>query len=375
MNGDKLENIEQKLLFDGAPGAKIKISGIEYSYFGGTGYYELNNNKEVIRFAVEELKKSGITNSSSRSSYGTTQLLLDLEKEAAEFFGCEDAVYLSSGFLTDIAAVISLSNTNKFDCIFIDEISHYSNQYAAQVSGKPVYKYSHVDPDDLEKKISQYLKNGERPLVLTDGVFPIFGRIAPLKDYLRIIEKYNGILWIDDAHGLGVLGKNGRGTTEYHRLKSEKVYFGGTLSKAFGGFGGIIPGSKDFVEDIKNGQLQNGSTPPPSSAAAASLMGLKLLKAQPEMRLKLWENAKRLKSGLTQIGFETNETVVPVYAFKLGGKSEMQRIKNELMMNNIIIQFINYIGTGDDGVLRIVVFSTHTFGQIDNLIYQLKKII
>ncbi len=295
--------------------------------------------------------------------------------EAAKYFDCEDAVYLSSGFLTDIAAVVSLSNYHSIGSIFIDEISHYSNQYAALLGCKPLFGFSHNDPDDLEKKIIQNLNNGQKPLVLTDGVFPIFGRIAPLNDYFNIVEKYNGILWIDDAHGIGVLGENGRGTAEYFQLNSERVFFGGTLSKAFGGFGGIIPGNKEFIDDIKNGSIQNGSTPPPSSAIAASLTGIRLLKSNPEMRLRLWENATRLKSGLKEIGFETDNTVVPVFAFKMGSKSEMLRLKNELMENRIIIQFINYIGSGNDGVLRIVVFSTHTTDQIDNLLYQLKKII
>lgn len=329
----------------------------------------------MIKSAEEALGKYGITSSSSRSSYGNTQLLVDLELEAAKYFNSENALYLSSGFLTDLAAVVSLSNYYNIGSIFIDEISHYSNQYAAQLCGKPVFKFSHLDPDDLEFKMSKNLKSGFQQLILTDGVFPILGEIAPIRDYLRIAEKYNGILWIDDAHGIGVLGEHGRGTVEHFLLESERVFFGGTLSKAFGGFGGIIPGKKEFIDDIKNGDIQNGSTPPPSSAIAASLTGIRLLKSNPQMRLKLYENAKRLKSGLKEIGLENDNSVVPVYAFKAGNSRNMMHIKNELMKEGIIIQFINYIGSGNDGVLRIVVFSTHTSGQIDNLIYQLNKII
>lgn len=329
----------------------------------------------MIRSAEKALGKYGITSSSSRSSYGNTQLLVDLELEAAKYFNSEEALYLSSGFLTDIAAVVSLSNFPLVGSIYIDEVSHYSNQYAAQLGGKPVFKFSHLDPDDLEFKISGNLKSGSRPLILTDGVFPILGEIAPLTDYLKIAEKYNGILWVDDAHGIGVLGENGRGTVEHFQLISERVFFGGTLSKAFGGFGGIIPGTREFIDDIRKGDIQNGSTPPPSSAIAASFTGIRLLKSNPEMRRNLWENAQRFKSGLKEIGFENDGTVVPVYAFKAGSSSEMIEIRNELMKEGIIIQFINYIGSGDEGVLRIVVFSTHTSEQIDNLVYHLKKII
>ncbi|MEW6702377.1 MAG: pyridoxal phosphate-dependent aminotransferase family protein, partial [Bacteroidota bacterium] len=286
MKTKNLENIKQLNLMDSAPGAITKINGKEYFYFGGTSYYELHNNEDVINSAIIALKKYGINSSSSRNSFGTTQLLLDVEKEAAEFFNCEDAVYLSSGFLTDIAAVHAILNKNMFDVVFIDEISHYSNEYASKLSGKPIYKFSHLNEVDLDEKIFQNLQPDQRPLVITDGIFPIFGKIAPVNEYSIIIEKYNGILWVDDAHALGIIGPNGRGTYEHYGLTSERLYFGGTFSKAFGGFGGIIPGNKKFIEEIKNNQIQNGATPPPSSAAAASLMGLRLVKSKPEIRHK-----------------------------------------------------------------------------------------
>ncbi len=372
---ENLENIEHTYLIDSAPGAKVLINGKEYLYFGGTSYYELHKNEDVINSAINALKKYGINSSSSRNSYGTTQLLLQVEKEAAEFFNCDDAVYLSSGFLTDLAAVQAFINKNMFDVVFIDGVSHYSNEYAAKLSGKPIYKFSHLDDADLEEKIFQNLKPDQRPLVITDGIFPVFGKIAPIHNYSSIIEKYNGILWVDDAHALGILGPNGRGTYEHYGLTSERFYFGGTFSKAFGGFGGIIPGNKKFIGEIKNNQIQNGSTPPPSSAAAASLTGLKLVKSKPEMKFKLWENAKRLKTGLKNLGVDVEDTNVPIAAWTMNSKSEMQKLQNELMKKNIVIQYIQYIGAGEKGALRIVVFSSHTSGQIDNLIYELKKII
>jgi len=232
-----------------------------------------------------------------------------------------------------------------------------------------------MDDADLEKKMSNNLLPRQQPLIITDGIFPIFGKIAPVKKYLSIIEKFNGILWVDDAHALGILGPNGRGTYEHYGLTSERFYFGGTFSKAFGGFGGIIPGNKKFIDEIKNNQIQNGATPPPSSATAASLTGLKLVKSKPELRLKLWENAKRLKTGLRSLGIDVEDTNVPIVAWEMGSKSEMQKIQKELMKKNIVIQYIQYIGSGNDGALRIVVFSSHTSWQIDNLIYELKKII
>ncbi|MBA4405918.1 hypothetical protein C0389_01455 [bacterium] len=375
MKKENLENIEQLNLMDSAPGAKTVINGKEYNYFGGTSYYELHKNEEVINSAVNALLKYGINSSSSRSSYGTTQLLIDVEKEAADFFHCEDAVYLSSGFLTDLAAMQAFLNKNMFDAIFIDENSHYSNEYAARLSGKPIHKFMHLSEADLEEKISKNLEQGQKPLIITDGIFPIFGKIAPIDKYSGIVEKYNGTLWVDDAHALGVIGKNGRGTFEHFGLTSDRFYFGGTLSKAFGGFGGIIPGDRKFIDEIKNSQIQNGTTPPPSSAAAASLKGLKLLKENPEMRIKLWENAVRLKNGLRNLGIEVEDTNVPIVAWTMNTKLEMQKFQHELMKQNIVIQYMQYVGAEEKGALRIVVFSTHTNNQIEKLIYELNKIL
>ena len=369
------ENIEDKFLMESAPGAVTTFNGNEYSYFGGTSYFELHKNEQVINSAIEALKKYGITSSSSRSSYGTTQLLLDVEKEAAQYFTCEDAVYLASGFLTDLAAIQAFINKNMFDVVFIDEISHYSNDYASKLSGKPVYKFSHLDYNDLEEKIVKHLPGSKKPLIISDGIFPIHGKIAPAYKYSEIANKFNGLVWLDDAHALGVIGENGRGTFEHFGLKSANLFYGGTFSKAFGGFGGIIPGEKNLIDEIRSNQIQSGATPVPSSAAAASLTGMRLVKSNPLFRIKLWENAKRLKAGLRQIGIEADESHVPIAAWALKSKSEMETLQQELLKKNIVIQFIQYVGAGDSGALRIVVFSTHTPEQIDNLIYELKRII
>ncbi|MDP3581497.1 MAG: aminotransferase class I/II-fold pyridoxal phosphate-dependent enzyme, partial [Ignavibacteria bacterium] len=158
-------------------------------------------------------------------------------------------------------------------------------------------------------------------------------------------------------------------------LKSANLFYGGTFSKAFGGFGGIIPGEKNLIDEIRSNQIQSGATPVPSSAAAASLTGMRLVKSNPQFRIKLWENARRLKAGLRQIGIETNDTNVPIAAWTMKSKTEMEKLQQELLKKNIVIQFIQYVGAGDSGVLRTVVFSTHTAEQIDNLIYELKRII
>jgi len=362
-------------IMQGPPGPETMISGKKYLYFGGTGYYELHNHPEIIKASIDAMKKYGLNSGTTRNGFGTTPLLLALEKKAAAFFSTENAACLASGFLSSMAGLQALQNLMPYDVVFIDSFSHYSNKHASLSTRKPVISFEHLNLEDLERKLKKQLKPGQRPLLVTDGVFPVFGKIAPLPDYLNILSLYNGIVWVDDSHGSGVIGENGRGSIEYHHIQSDHFYMGSTLSKAFGGFGGIIPGNTGFVEEVRKGPVMNGASTAPAPAVAAGLKGLSLLMDHPEMRQKLWQNARRLKSGLKKIGFETEDTSVPIAAWTLKNEDEMKRVQCQLMDRGISIQFTHYIGAGPNGVLRAVVFSTHTEAQIDHLLSELNKLI
>ena len=364
-----------KYIMQGAPGALTIINEKECLYFGGTSYYGLHNHHRVIQAASEAIEKYGMNSATSRKGFGTTPLLIELEKKAAEFFETEDAAYLASGYLSNMAGVQALLKAETFDAIFIDQMSHYSSHDAAYSVRKPVFTFKHMEMEDLEKALKQHLSPGQRPLLISDGIFPVFGIIAPLPDYLRILKPYNGLVWFDDAHGLGIMGEKGRGTAEFYGCSSDRLFFGGTMSKAFGGFGGIIPGNTDFISEIRSGFVMNGATSAPSAATAASLTGLTLVMEHPEKKIKLWENAHRLKNGLRKLGFETNDSYMPVAAWKLNSSAEMKRVQQELFNRGIAIQYIQYVGTGTEGVLRAVVFSTHTSEQIDSLMFELGRLV
>jgi 7-keto-8-aminopelargonate synthetase-like enzyme len=194
-------------------------------------------------------------------------------------------------------------------------------------------------------------------------------------DYIKVIDQYQGVLWLDDAHGVGVLGPNGRGTYDYHGVKGDRLFFGGTMSKAVGGYGGIVPTTSQVARDIRGGHIMAGATMPPSAAAAASVKGMELLMAHPEWRTRLWDNAKRLKAGIKQMGFAVNDTVVPVVSFPLKKAEDMERVHGELLDRGICIQLSHYVGAGPAGVLRMVAFATHTDEQIDRLLAALKSLI
>ncbi len=161
---------------------------------------------------------------------------------------------------------------------------------------------------------------------------------------------------------MGILGPHGRGTYDHYGLVGERLLFGGTLSKAFGGFGGVIPGPKGFIDRVRSGPVMIAASAPPSPVAAATLAGVEQVRSHLEFRERIWANARQLKQGIRGLGFEVEDTDVPIAAFALEGAKEMQRVHQEPMERGIAIQYTRYSGAGADGVLRTVVFSTHTEG-------------
>lgn len=354
-------------------GTKTRLNQDDYLYFGGAGYYLLQSNPEVIEAAVQATLKFGIGSASSRTLTGTTQLLVNLEHKIAEFFKSEDAAYLPSGYLTNIAGFQALAALELFDIIFIDEYAHYCNMDATMLTGKPCIQFKHHDHHDLLSKIGQYCSPGQKPLIASDGLFPIKADIAPVNEYLKIAEGHNGIVWIDDSHGVGLLGENGRGTYENYNLESDRLFMGATLSKAFGAYGGFITGKKSFIEQVKCGNVMKGSSSPPHAIVAAASKGLDLLKDNPGWRIKLWENARYLKNEIQKAGIEINQDHIPIASFECGSAEKMQYIQEQMLREGIYIQYVNYVGSGNKGSLRMVVNVFHSKAEIDYLIENLRK--
>jgi len=367
----------KKYLMESAPGTETVLNGKRYLYFGGTSYYTLQMHPEVLKAAHEAIDRYGMHSSTSRASggYGDTPLYEEVERAAAKFFGTEDAAYMASGYLTNVAALQIIREQQGFDVVLQDAMGHYSIVDFSKSFGLPVIPFAHRDPGDLAAKLKANLKANQRPVILSDGIFPVPGEIAPVPEYIKVVEPYNGLIWLDDSHALGVIGPNGRGTFDHFGVKGERLLYGGTFSKAFGGYGGIIPASAALAEGIRGGHIMAGATMPPSAGAGAAVKGIELLSAHPEWRTKLWANAKRLKTGLKALGFPVNDTVVPVASFPLGKAEDMQRVHDELMNRGIVIQWSHYVGAGPAGVLRMVVFATHTNEQIDRLLATLKALV
>jgi 8-amino-7-oxononanoate synthase len=358
----------------GPPGPETVIDGRSVLYFGGTGYFGLQGHPEVLRAGAEAFRL-GTHSATTRAGFGNNPVLLDLERKLAAYFGAEDAVVYPSGYMSGL--FLAGAAGPSWDAAFLDEHAHFSLRDGVRAAGRPVISYRHRDPPDLEAKLAAHLPPGGRPLVLTDGVFPTYGLIAPLPALLAAVRCCGGVLAVDDSHGAGVLGSNGRGTLEHFGLvPGPDLIAAGTLSKAFGGHGGFLALSAALAERVRGDvSAYVGSTPTPTPMAAASAKGLELLAAHPEWRDALRTNTSRLKSGLRAMGLAVDDSPVPIAAWSLSPAAEMARVQAILSERGIALPRLSYAGAPDGGVLRATVFSTHKISHIDRLLEELKRIL
>lgn len=378
---------------EGAPGPFVQINGRRYLYFVGTGYLGLQNHPEVLHAACEAIQRYGIHSATTRAGFGNTPLTLDAERRAAQWFHLEDAFHFASGYAANSILLQSLAS--EFDALFIDELSHYSVFDAARRTRHPIVCFRHACPGDLAQKLRDNLRTGQRPLVLTDGVFSVRGTIAPIAEYDGILEEYAGAgLMVDDAHGVAVLGDQGRGALEYAGRFDGRVndvaddsangpgrgcrkLLTATASKAIGGYGGLIPGSRPFIDRLKKtSHWYDGASAPPAAVSAATAKAIEVMLANPHLRRQLQQNVAALKTGLQALGLAVDETPVPIACLVLGKAANMARIQKALMERGIAIACMTaYAGLGPEGGLRIAVFANHTQPMIEQLLDELRRVL
>ncbi len=375
-----MASLAQHHIMEGRPGTTVILDGMKYLYFAGTSYFQLHTHRNVIQSAVDATHKFGMGSATTRQMSGTTPLLKQVEDKLASYFNTEDAVYLPSGYLSSLAGMKALDELGLYDAIFLDDGSHYSLLQGATATGKPVIPFRNRDLKDLESKISAHLDSDQHPLIATDGLFPVIAQLAPVVDYQDLAKKYQGAVWVDDAHGVGILGAHGRGTCEALGARSDRIYLGATLSKAFGSYGGIIVGPGPFINQVREGSVMTGSNSPLNAAVAAGIAGLQLVQDNPSMRKKLWTNARYLSENLGQLGITSESKyipemhgTIPIASFSHGNAETMKSIHNYLMEQGIYIQHTDYKGAKPGGVLRIVVTSAHKKVEIVRLTSALKE--
>jgi 7-keto-8-aminopelargonate synthetase-like enzyme len=337
--------------------------GRKLSYFGGCDYLRLSSHPKVLRAAHKGIEKFGLNVAASRRTTGNHKLYEQLESEMAKFFGAESALLTSGGYLTNIIAAQGLKG--RFQHAFIDERAHSSLQDALKFLGCAHSSYRHRDSSDLKKKL-RHIGRGKSIVVMTDGVFANDGSIAPLVEYRKLFGAA-GVLWVDDAHAAGVLGKHGRGSLEAAGLTRKNVIQTITLSKAFGTFGGAILCDEKMGEAIvRESGMFAGNTPTPLPLVNASLAALALAKVHPEMREALWRNVRELREAIG----DWPGSIAPILPIVTKNPAGLKR---ELLREEIHPPLIQYAGGPSGGYFRFAVSSEHTRSQISKLAQVLRK--
>ena len=356
------------LRIQGPVGARTVINGREFDYFSGTGYLGLQTHPDVIQAAVEAVQRYGVSTASSRGGLGEHPLYDALEREACAYFGCEKVLYFASGYLG--MAILLQGSNRAFDHIFIDADAHFSLWDAARGSNKPLTVFHHLAPERLAEALRRELSPGERPLVLSDGLFPISGEIAPLPAYLELVKPYHGLVFLDDAHAVGVLGPDGRGTLDYYGIQPGAGRACGTLAKALGGYGGILWGEADWIDHLdQESAVCVGASPPPLVAAAASAQALAVARHKPELRARLWDNVAQARAGLRSLGWDLPDTPSPILCLEARDGISLELIRDGLFERDIAVTLVRgYTSTPPGGALRIAIFATHTPEQIERLV-------
>jgi 7-keto-8-aminopelargonate synthetase-like enzyme len=338
--------------------------GRKFHYFAGCDYLGMASDPEVLQSAQTALKEQGLNVAASRKTTGNHSLYGDLEEKLRHFFGAPAAVLVSSGYLSNPALAQALKG--QAEVMLLDELAHGSLQDAAELGGFQTVRFKHRNPGDFRAKIAEC--RGKRVLAATDGVFALSGKIAPVADYLKSLPS-DGWLLIDDSHGAGVLGGNGRGTASHFHLSDSRIIQTTTLSKAFGVYGGAILGSAEIREKIVAGsRIFTGNTPLPLPLAAAAMTALDPRKNQ-QARAALRKRIEYFQSRW----MPDWDGATPILALAPKGEREKAELLECLSEASVYPSFILYPGGPQNGCFRFAFSAEHSVEQLDALGRCLRK--
>ena len=334
-------------------------------YFSGCDYFRLSRNPKVALALRNSLAKDGLSVAASRRTTGNHKSYARLETQLATFFGAETALVLPDGYLAPIAATQALAG--EFTHALMDEFAHGALADAARMLDCPVIKFKHRNVLDLARALVKCGRNA-RPLILTDGMFSHDGSVAPLRKYLKLLPP-NGMILVDDAHGVGVLGATGKGSLEHEGVGRKKIIQCATLSKAFGVYGGVVLATRRLRGTImeRSGSFI-GTTPLPLPLAGAALASLNLLQRDRSRRKRLFRNLAYIRTALRRAGWEISETPGPIVRLPAMNELEAGDLKKRLLTADIYPPFLKYGSSSATGFFRLVISSEHTEAQLDRLI-------
>lgn len=354
---------------------EVIINGKKVLMFGSNSYLGLTNHPKVIEAAVKATEKYGSGMAGSRFLNGTLDIHIELEKKIANFLRKDDAIVFSTGFSVNEGVLGSL--TGREDYILWDERNHASIIEGTRVSFSTKFKFRHNDMESLEKQLKRCASQKVK-LIVVDGVFSMEGDLINLPELVKLARKYDANIMVDEAHGLGVLGRkyNGKGVCDHYGMLNEVDLIMGTFSKSLASLGGFIAGDYHTINYLRHNTrpyIFSASITP--SATAAAMAALEIIQSEPERIRRLWELTYYTIDQFKKRGFEVGPTSTPIIPLYIRDDSKTFMITKELFDAGVFVNpVVPPAVAPNDTLIRFSLMATHTYEQIDYAIDNIEKI-
>lgn len=346
---------------------EVVMDGKKVLMFGSNSYMGLTYDKRIIEAAIAATKKYGTGCAGSRFLNGTLDLHVQLERELAEFIGKDEALVYSTGFQVNAGVVSCVTDRN--DYILCDDRDHASIVDGRRLSFSRCIKYKHNDMEALENELKKCNPDSVK-LMVADGVFSMEGDLVPLPKMVELKKKYNGSIMIDEAHGLGVFGRQGRGVCDHFGLTDDVDLIMGTFSKSLASIGGFIAGDKEVINWIRHTSrtyIFSASNTP--AATAAAMEALHIIKSEPERQENLWKITNYALKCFRDAGFEIGDTASPIIPLYVRDATKTFQVTRLAFDNGIFINpVIPPACAPEDTLVRFALMATHTKAQVDRAV-------
>lgn len=355
---------KEERVIDSPQGREIVVGGKKLLNFCANNYLGLSGTEELSIASDAALKRWGFGLASVRFICGTQTIHKELEKKTAEFLGTEDAVLYSSCFMANVGLFQTFFTDE--DAIITDELNHASIIDAIRLTKSERHIYKHMDMVDLEEKLKVTV--GKRlKVIVTDGVFSMDGHVAPLKEICDLADKYNALVFVDDAHATGVMGKNGRGTHEHADVMGRVDFITGTYGKALGGAGGAFTATRKEVAEYlrQRSRTYLFSNALDTGIAGVSLFVLDHIQKHPEIRERLWENTRFFREEMKKAGFSVSDAQHPITPIMLPEDRLAADMARELLSDGLyVIGFSFPVVPKGKARIRVQISAAHTKDDI-----------
>ncbi len=351
----------------------VAMNGRRVIMLGSNNYLGLTNHPEIKAAAARALETYGTGTAGSRFLNGTLDIHVELEEKLARFMHRESAVTFPTGFGVNLGVISGL--IGRQDVVILDSLDHACILDGARLSFGRVLKYGHNDMDALEERLRSI--NGDRPaMIVVDGIFSMEGDLANLPRIVELKKEFGARLMVDDAHGIGVLGENGRGTAEHFGVEDETDLVMGTFSKSLATVGGFVAGERAVIDFIKHNarSLMFSAAPAPASVASV-IKALEIIEREPERRRDLWENTHYMKREFTGMGYDTGNSASPVIPLLVGEDMTAFKMTFRLQEEGVFANPVVSPGVPPGrAMMRTSYMATHTRDHLDRALEIFRKV-